>query len=514
MLSVFVLQHSGRHQRRYTQRTSVRMPQPPPSLGSEPFVLIYDRLPVLIWISGVDGRWTYVNKPWFTFTSRSIQDHLGDGWLESVHRDDRARCADAYRAALEHRQPFESEHRLYAAGGAFRWVLAQGVPWFAAEGTFGGYVGSCLDITYRKTAEVNLSASETWMRLLADNARDMIYRYRVSPSFETEYISPAALALTGRTPEEFAMDPDLALSAIHPDDRRHVLAIRSDPERFTEPIVLRWLHPDGQVVYVEHRNTPVYDSGGRLIAVEGIGRDVTESLSIQNRLRKSERQLRRQAVSVDSAREAERTHVARELHDELGQDLTALKLEVTRLVRTVQQSGPDPSTIDSAQALVGGIEVATETVRRLASSLRPPALDHLGLVAAIELEAAGLSRRTGVRCRIVGNRQIGALKPAMTTAVFRIVQEALTNVARHANASAISIRIHGSSRFTSVKIQDNGRGIPEDQISDPTAIGLLGMRERADLVGAALTITSKPGKGTAVTVHIPATRAAKPRKHR
>ena len=141
-------------------------------------------------------------------------------------------------------------------------------------------------------------------------------------------------------------------------------------------------------------------------------------------------------------------------------------------------------------------------MRRLATSLRPPALDHLGLVAAIELEAAALARRTGLRCRVVGNRRIARLDPAHTTAVFRIVQEALTNAVRHASASAISIAINGTSASTSLTVQDNGRGVTDAQLTDPRAIGIVGMRERAELIGASLTVTSKPGKGTTVSMVI------------
>jgi PAS domain S-box-containing protein len=348
-----------------------------------------------------------------------------------------------------------------------------------------------------------LRASETRFRLLAENARDVIYRYRVHPTFETEYVSPAATAICGRTPEEFAADPELSFRLIHPDDRSKALAMREDPERFTAPIVLRWLHDDGRIVYVEHRNTPVFDADGRLVAIEGIGRDITE------RLRQSESQLRRLAVSVEQARENERTLIARELHDELGQSLTAIKLELARTARALTRQRLEPEAIDSLQSIVGGIDVATETVRRLATSLRPPALDHLGLVAAIELEAATLMRRTGIRCRVAGNRKMPPLDPTETTGTFRIVQEALTNVVRHASASAVAIWIVGSSKSTMVKIQDNGRGMSPDETKDRTALGLLGMHERAEMIGATLTITSTPGKGTSVCLVLnrkPATR--------
>ena len=211
-------------------------------------------------------------------------------------------------------------------------------------------------------------------------------------------------------------------------------------------------------------------------------------------------QLRQLAARIEAAREQERADVSRELHDELGQTLTALKLEVARTVPDLLKQGINHDSIDRLQSMIGGIDVAQETVRRLATSLRPPALDHLGLVAAIELEGAALARRTGIRCRVAGNRRVSRLNPIQTTAVFRIVQEALTNVVRHASASAIVIAINGTSRSTSVRVRDNGRGMTAEQMAHPTAIGLLGMRERAELIGATLTITSKPGKGTIVAL--------------
>ena len=235
----------------------------------------------------------------------------------------------------------------------------------------------------------------------------------------------------------------------------------------------------------------------------GRRRQLSHGTELQRRLRESEHQLRRLAASLQAAREQERSELARELHDELGQTLTGLKLELTRTFRDLIARGNlGADMIDRVQSMVGAIEVATETVRRLATALRPPALDHLGLAAALELEAASVARRTGVRCRVTGTRRLMPLTPDQTIAIFRIVQEALTNVLRHANASAVRIAMRQSARAASVTIQDNGRGMTAGTIADPRSIGILGMRERADLVGARLTITSRPGKGTSVVVTI------------
>jgi two-component system sensor histidine kinase UhpB len=349
--------------------------------------------------------------------------------------------------------------------------------------------------------------SETRFRLLAENALDMIYRYRVWPTVATEYISPAAETITGYTAEEMMADPTVGARIVHPEDRELTRAMIDHPEQYRAPTVVRYLRPNGDVVSVEHRNTPVYDDAGRVIAVEGIGRDVTERLAIETRVRESESQLRKLAAGIEAAREKERTFIARELHDELGQTLTSIKMDLTRTARDLNPLRLPPDLIDRIQSIVGNIDVATETVRRLATALRPPALDHLGLTAAIELEALAVARRTGLRCRISGRLRTTGLKPEQTTAVFRIVQEALTNVARHAGASAIRLTMRQTPENMSVKIHDNGRGLTADELADRSSLGLLGMRERAESIGARLAITAQPGKGTAILIAVPLARA-------
>jgi signal transduction histidine kinase len=227
----------------------------------------------------------------------------------------------------------------------------------------------------------------------------------------------------------------------------------------------------------------------------------------------TEDQFHRLATALQSAREAERTALARELHDELGQTLTSLKLELTRMAKELIAIGMPLQMIDRLQSIVGNVELATETVRHIATELRPPALDHFGLVAAIEVETAALTRRTGLRCRIVTKHTHLPLTPDQQTAVFRIVQEALTNVVRHANASAVKISLAKVTRAVRVQIEDNGRGMTPDESASPTSIGLLGMRERAELVGGTLAIVARPGKGTTIRLTMPVTPERRPRAH-
>ena len=453
----------------------------------------------------------YISTAALAITGRDAREFYDDPELvlSIVHPDDRALLAGSIDA-LGGSDPSRLRRTLLLRwihrDGRVVWAEHQRVPVFDQHGRWIAVEGIARDVTDRVEADRRLSDNESLLRLLAENARDMIYRLAVVPR-GLQYVSPAATRLTGRSPQEFLNDPEAAWAAVHPEDREKARAMRTQPEGSVDPVVLRWVHPDGSIVCVEHRNSPVYDAAGQLIAFEGIGRDITEPLPIQTRLRESESQLRRLAASLNSAREAERADISRELHDELGQTLTGIKLEMTRTVRDLMRRGLEPPMIDRMQSMVGSIEVATETVRRLASTLRPPALDHLGLGAAIELEAAAIARRTGVRCRIAGSVGDDALTSEQTTAVFRIVQEALTNVVRHANASAVKISMRQTTRSTSLTIADNGRGINPKEVADPVSIGLLGMRERAQLIGAKLSISGRPGKGTAVVVTVPAVAA-------
>ena len=348
------------------------------------------------------------------------------------------------------------------------------------------------------------SPEEMFQRLL-ENAHDLVYRYRVTEPRGYDYINEACRAITGHGPEEFYANPRLTLSCVHPDDRAIAAeAFQDDPAKLQLAVQLRWVHPDGTIVWAEHRRVPIVDARGRLIAIEGVGRDITESRETQNRLAESESQLRRLAAGLHSAREAERAHLSRELHDELGQTLTSLKMDLTRTLRDLMPLHLAPQQIDRMQSMVGNIEVATETVRRLATALRPPALDHLGLAAAIELEASAVSRRSGVRCRVTGAMRAEALTRDQSTAVFRIVQEALTNVVRHAGASAVRIDLRQHPSRIAIRIHDNGRGIRERELDDPASIGLLGMRERAELIGGQVVITSQRAKGTVILITVPA----------
>ena len=218
----------------------------------------------------------------------------------------------------------------------------------------------------------------------------------------------------------------------------------------------------------------------------------------------SAQSLRSLSARLESAREDERVRVARELHDELGQVLTSLKLEFTWLVDQIRTGEPKPGVqlVDKLQSLIGLVELSIATVRRISGDLRPAVLDYLGLAAAIQWEATKFEARTGIRCRFRSRLKSKFLERERAVAVYRILQEALTNVVRHAHAGAVQIELSERGRLLALSVKDNGRGITKAESSSVSSIGLLGMRERARLFGGVVTIAGVRGRGTTVKVQV------------
>jgi signal transduction histidine kinase len=227
----------------------------------------------------------------------------------------------------------------------------------------------------------------------------------------------------------------------------------------------------------------------------------------EQQLRESSKQLRSLSVYLQYVREEERTRIAREVHDELGQALTGLKLQLTWLNSRLPK---DTSTMrEKANAMSAQIDQTIQTVRRIATALRPGVLDSAGLLAALEWQANEFEKQTGIQCRVHAAIPDTLWDEDLNTAFFRIFQETLTNIIRHAKATQVKVQLSEAGRDFMLEVKDNGRGISEAEIRNTTSIGLLGMRERAGLLGGTVTWRGQPGRGTTVTVRIPRPRPGK-----
>ena len=249
--------------------------------------------------------------------------------------------------------------------------------------------------------------------------------------------------------------------------------------------------------------TEVMAGVGLLILIAGgmLSSTIARGISTQTEeLQRSFDQLRALAGRLQSIREEERTRVARDIHDQLGQALTAIKLDVSALVR--QPAGPEQH-LEKAASILNLVDETIQAVRRISTELRPGVLDDLGLVATVEWAGEEFEARTGTRCRLDLPPDDIVVDQERATAIFRILQETLTNVARHADARKVEVRLSQQGRHLTLEVHDDGRGIAEDRLSRNESLGILGMRERAMLIGGDLTITGSPGRGTTVIVKIP-----------
>jgi signal transduction histidine kinase len=240
-------------------------------------------------------------------------------------------------------------------------------------------------------------------------------------------------------------------------------------------------------------------------------RERTGRRRAQQQLRRSHKQLRRLSVHLQHVREEEQIRIAREVHDELGQMLTGLKLQLTWLASRL----PKHSSLlhEKSRSMAANIDKTIQSIRRIATELRPGLLDTAGLSAALEWQASQFQTQTGIVCEVKAETKETPWSQDLNTAFFRILQEALTNVIRHAMATKVEVRLAEANRLIVLEVKDNGRGISKAEIHNTKSIGLLGIRERAALLGGTLRIEGKCGEGTTLTARIPRTPAARARLH-
>ena len=255
---------------------------------------------------------------------------------------------------------------------------------------------------------------------------------------------------------------------------------------------------NGQRREVEIALAALPDHGHR--TVQMVVSDVTEHRREAAELDHSRRALRELSSSVVEAREEERRRIARELHDELGQRLTALKIDLATLATQIKQPGYG-ARVASMQAT---LDDTLASVRRIASNLRPLMLDDLGLVAAIEWLAHDMARRMGVPVHTRLPLQEPVVNQRVATALYRMVQEALTNVARHAHAKSVQVALHAQDGKLVLTVADDGVGLSDQALQRTGSFGLMGLRERAHMLGGEIDIGHQPGGGTRVTVSLPA----------
>jgi len=344
--------------------------------SEERFRRMVDRAPVLLWTTRADATLDYFNHNCVEFSGLPMEKLLEDGWLRAVHPDDLDYCLRNYVPAIEARMPFVFEYRVRRADGAYRWLLASGIPKYGPDGDYDGYVGCDVDITESKKAEHLIRESQ------------------------------AAAELSHLEVQELA---------------------------------------------------------GRLL----------------------------------TGHEGERRRLARELHDDLTQQLARLAIDAGRMESSAGAPG-------GLRALREDLVRLSEVVHAMSSRLHPSVLDDLGLIEALKAECARVARQGALRVEVNASDVPEALTAEASLCLFRVAQEALSNASRHAHASAVTVLLSSRSKGLQLAVSDNGSGFDPDRPREHASLGLLSMRERVRLLQGQFTIASTPGRGTTVVAWVPA----------
>jgi len=355
------------------------------------------------------------------------------------------------------------------------------------------------DLAERKRIERELRESEARYRAVVEDQTEVISRFRADGTFTFvndvygRFFGKLAEDLIGRSWKPAAVGEDLPRI----EEKLRTLSPAN-------PVVLienRVFSGKGEVRWMQFVNRGIFDKQGQLIEIQSVGRDITERKRAEEELRKSREELRALAAKMDLVREEEKAHIAREIHDELGQRLTGLIMDLSLLSRRIP--GSLKPLKEKIEEMTGEAGELVKTVRRISTDLRPGILDDLGLIAAIEWQTEDFEARTGIQCSFESKVGPEDLEPGHAIVIFRILQEALTNVARHAGARRVGIELKKDAGGIHLRIEDDGVGITPEKILDPRSLGLAGLRERARLLGGEVEIRGGPGKGTTVELRIP-----------
>lgn len=449
---------------------------------------------------GEDGRFRAIE------VNPALEHSMGKGRVELVGKtveemfppQAAARIIAKYHRCVESGLPIDEEVELDLSYErlTFHFTL---IPVRGTCGHGKRIIGIVRDITERKRAERILHTREQEFRTLIENSPDVIVRF--NQEGQRIYCNPAYEKLYG-----IAADEVVGTALTHKSYLPATLSARYHEGileilRTGEPAAIEtsWTKASGEKVIQHVRVVPEFDQYGQVISIITIARDISTLKETERRLKESHTQLRKLSSYRETAREEERKRIAREIHDELGQQLTALRMGISLL--RLQFGEDNPLLVERVRALKALTDETIQVVRNVATSLRPAALD-MGLASALEWLVTEFSQHTGIPCRLEAPAARLALDDERATAAFRVIQESLTNVARHAQASQVDICLERDTEDFLIEVRDNGKGCdPGHQLKG--TLGLLGMRERGHMLGGEVAIDSAPGQGTCVRVRIP-----------
>jgi PAS domain S-box-containing protein len=457
--------------------------------------LFIKHTPAAIAMFDTDMRYIQVSDRFLTDYDLEGQDLAGRSHYE-VFPDLPERWREAHRRILTGAVERCEEDSYIAADGSTGWLQWESLPWRKVDGEIGGLILFTQVITARKRAEEALRASEERFAKIFHLSPFRMGILRIRDGIVLE-VNESWTRGTGFSRAEIINESIFKLSSTMTHGLEEKIRQVLNTPQSALNLEVRFISKDGREV-IANTSAVMCELDGEPCYL-WVANDITER-------KQAEEALRALSARLHSAREEEGTRIAREIHDELGGILTGLKWDLEKIDNTLN-SHNDGSRLfeihNRISIMTGLIETTINTVRRIASELRPGVLDDLGLVAAIEWQIGQFQARSGLKCHWTNNISEIELSRERATAVFRILQEILTNVLRHASAANLYVKLGHSKNHFELEVKDDGRGITESQRQNTRSLGLLGMKERALLVGGEVRITGKEGEGTTVLVRVP-----------
>ena len=465
------------------------------------FEAFMNHLPAAAWIKDKDMRFMFTNKAYKTYLeegfdplSKTVYEIWSPETAEKIERED--------RLVLQTARPLEGVTTLNLSGGRAAYHAAIKFPIPGADGKINiGGVG--IDITERIQAEQELERSREMYRDLVESIDEVIFSLDrrgvltyVSPSFGKSFGS-AASEVSGMN----------LLALIHPEDLENVRSELASVERGgAGAFECRFNTESGDTKWGAVHIKPLYQDG-RFAGARGFIMEITGRKEAEARASELSDQVRAFAANLQTAREDERTSISREIHDELGQDLTALKLGLSVVSRKLSDHGSSQFVRDQSveiEKLYGYTDAMMAKVKDLVTRLRPEVLDEMGLPQAIRWYAEQALKRTGIKCKLHFTSARLKMDKEKATSLYRIFQEAFTNVMRHSGATRMDVFLTKRNGEVKLRVTDNGSGITDEDIGDMKSLGILGMRERAVSVGGSFAIGRNADSGSFVEVSLSA----------
>jgi PAS domain S-box-containing protein len=485
------------------------------------FRTVANSIPQLAWMSAPDGSILWYSDRWYEYTGLNRADTDGDTWKSRVDPGSRESVLTTWEESIACGEPFEMEFRLRGADGLYRWFLTQVTPIRDSSGAIKAWFGARTNIHEQR--EIRRVLEEAQERLAIAQKAAHCGAFELDVNTGVNIWSEELEQIYGFAPGTFPKTYQAWIECVLPEDREAAQAgIWSSDSRSVDTEFRICRVDNGEIRWMNRRGRVHRDASGEPLRVTGLQFDITRMkraeedlksahdeletrvLARTTALRIAEDRLRRLSGRLMQSQDDERRRIARELHDSLGQYLVASKMSLDLANMNATTNGRVKECLDDA---ITQIEKAISETRTISHLLHPPLLDEVGLESALVWYAEGFAKRSGIAVDVEIGPSIGRLATEVETALFRVVQECLTNVHRHSGSGKASVRLYRVDRDLKLEVRDHGRGMPASSLAPETqpapGVGLQGIRERMLQLRGNLEIVSSEGAGTTVTVTVP-----------